>query len=90
MLIIKCTSSQNHIVKLIKVKKSCNPSLNTQSCKRGLLAVRDFCFGPFGTEKNIWADDEQLLSAVFSCFQGQKNQYDLITLTLDLERAHVD
>ena len=31
-------------------------------------------FGPVGnTEKKIWADYEQLLRAVFSCFQGQKN-----------------
>ena len=31
-------------------------------------------FGPVGnTEKNqFWADYEQLLRAVFSCFQGQK------------------
>ena len=26
---------------------SFKPSLNTQSCNRGLLLVRDFCFGPF-------------------------------------------
>jgi hypothetical protein len=30
-------------------------------------------FGPFGnTEKKIWANYEQLLRAVFSCFHGQK------------------
>ena len=30
-------------------------------------------FGPVGnTEKKNWADDEQLLRAVFPCFQGQK------------------
>ena len=34
-----------------------------------------FCagFGPVGnTEKKSWADYEQLLRAVFSCFHGQK------------------
>ena len=30
-------------------------------------------FGPAGnTEKNFWADYEQLLRAVFLCFHGQK------------------
>ena len=30
-------------------------------------------FGPVGnTEKNFWADYEQLLRAVFLCFHGQK------------------
>ena len=30
-------------------------------------------FGPVGnTEKKIWADYEQLLRPVFSCFRGQK------------------
>ena len=35
-------------------------------------------FGPVGiTEKKNWADYEQLLRSVFSCFQGQKNEYNL-------------
>ena len=30
-------------------------------------------FGPVGnTEKNVWADYEQLLRAFFSCFHGKK------------------
>ena len=33
-----------------------------------------FDFGPVGnTEKKNWADYEQLLRAVFSCFHRQKN-----------------
>ena len=33
-------------------------------------------FGPVGnTEKKIGANYEQLLRAVFSCFQGKKNRY---------------
>ena len=53
------------------------PSLNTQSCIRGLLVVRDFCFGPFRQlgqyrKKRVWADYEQLFRVVFSCFGGQK------------------
>ena len=53
------------------------PSLNTQSCIKGLLVVQDFCFwavqadGPV-LKKKFWADYEQLLRAVFSCFQRQK------------------
>jgi hypothetical protein len=38
-------------------------------------------FGPVGnTEKNIWADYEQLLRSVFSCFQWQKKIYIYIFL----------
>ena len=56
------------------------PSLNTQSCIKGLLEVhwvQDFCFwavwaaGPV-LKKKVGADYEQLLRVVFSCFQGQK------------------
>ena len=49
--------------------------LNTQSCIQGLLVVRDFCLrvvrvaGRVRKEK-FEADYEQLLMAVFSCFQG--------------------
>ena len=52
------------------------PSLNTQSCIKGLLVVRDFCFwalwaaGP-ALKRKIWADYEQLLRVGFSCFYGQ-------------------
>ena len=53
------------------------PSLNTQSCIKGLWVVRDFCFWAYWAarpvlKKKIWADYEQLLRAGFSCFQGQK------------------
>ena len=53
-----------------------HPSLNTQSCNRGLLGVQDFCSwavwaaGPV-QKKKLGADYEQLFSAVFSCFRGQ-------------------
>ena len=56
------------------------PSVNTQSCIKGLLVVQDFCFwaiwaaGPV-LKKKSWADYEQLLRVVFSCFQGQKNSF---------------
>ena len=53
------------------------PSLNTQSCIKGLLGVRDFCFwavwaaGP--VQKKRWgADYEQLLRVVFFIFSGAK------------------
>ena len=55
------------------VRESCSFSLNTQSCIKRLLVVQDFCLwavwaaGPV-LKKNF----EQLLTAVFSCFQGQK------------------
>ena len=40
-------------------------------------------FGPVGsTEKNIWADYEQLLRAIISCFHGQKIYYSLRTKKL--------
>ena len=54
------------------------PSLNTQSCIKGLLVVRDFCFwavwaaGPV-LKKKFWADYEQLLRAFFHVFRGKKN-----------------
>ena len=43
------------------------PSLNTQSCIRGLLVVRDFCLH----KKRVWADYEQLFRVVFSRFGGE-------------------
>ena len=53
-----------------------NPSLNTQSCIRGISVVRDFCFRPFGQPGQCWKkigpDYEQLLRAFFSCFREQK------------------
>jgi hypothetical protein len=54
-----------------------DPSLNTQSCIRGLLVVRDFCFwavlaaGPI-QKKRVWADYEQLFREFFLWFKGQK------------------
>ena len=54
------------------------PSLNTQSCIKGLLGVRGICFwavwaaGPV-LKKKVWANYEQLLRAVFLCFHEQKN-----------------
>ena len=50
------------------------PSLNTQSCIKGLLMVLDFCFwavwaaGPV-LKKKFWADYEQLLRAVILKFE---------------------
>ena len=34
-------------------------------------------FGPVGNTKKNWADYEQLLKAVFSCFQGQKKTFKI-------------
>ena len=52
-------------------KETCHsPSLNTQSCIKGLLVVWDFCFwvvwaaGPLH-KKKLGANYEQLLRAVF-------------------------
>ena len=56
---------------------SSSPSVNTQSCIKGILVVRDFCLwvvwaaGPI-LKKRFWANYEQVLRAVFSCFQGQE------------------
>ena len=36
-----------------------------------------FDFGPVGNTEKKWADFEQLLRSVFSCFQGQKIEYVL-------------
>jgi hypothetical protein len=57
-----------------------SPSLNTQSCIKGLLVVQDFCFWAVWAAKpalknKVWADYEQLLRAFFSCFQGQKKGF---------------
>ena len=54
----------------------CNPSLNTQSCIKGLLVVRDFGFWAVWTagpvhKKKFRADYEQLLRMFFSFFRGQ-------------------
>ena len=52
------------------------PSLNTQSCMKGLLVVRDFCCwavwasGPVLKKK--WGLIMSIVWVVFSCFQGQK------------------
>ena len=47
-----------------------------QFCIKGLLVVRDFCscavWAALSVLKKNWADFEQLLRVVFSCFQGQK------------------
>ena len=61
----------------LKEKDIYGPSLNTQSCIRGLLVVRDFCFWAVQAarpiqKKRVWADYEQLFRVVFSCFGGQK------------------
>ena len=53
-----------------------NPSLNTHSCIKGLFVVQDFYFWAVWAarpvhKKMLGADFEQLLRAVFSCFQGQ-------------------
>ena len=51
----------------------------TQSCIKGLLVVRDFCFwavwvaGPVH-KKKLAADYEQLLRALFSFFSGSKKK----------------
>ena len=56
------------------------PSLNTQSCFKGFLVIRNFCLWAFWAarpvlKKEIWANYEQLMRAFFSCFQGQKKIY---------------
>ena len=53
------------------------PSLNTQSCIKGLLVVRDFSFGPFGQPGQYWKKHFGLIISnywewFFSCFHGQK------------------
>ena len=54
------------------------PSVNTQSCIKGLLVVQDFCFwaiwaaGPV-LKKKSWADYEQLLRVVIHVFRGKKD-----------------
>ena len=47
--------------------------LNTQFCIKGLLVVLDFCFWAVWAarpvlKKRVWADYEELLEVVFSCF----------------------
>ena len=66
------------IIHLLQAAKHTQlPSLNTQSCIKGLLGVWDFCLwavwvaGPV-LKKKIWFDYEQPLSSVSSFFQGQK------------------
>ena len=68
------------------------PSLNTQSCIKGLLLVRDFRFwaawaaGPVH-KKKLGADYEQLLRAVFSCFGGQNTIVSALkSCIINLER----
>ena len=62
---------------LFILKQACTPSLNTQSCIKGLLGIRDFCFwavlaaGPVLKKKvggRLWATFE----GVFVCLWGQK------------------
>ena len=72
--VLKVRKFQKEIVaSSIRPKK---PSLNTQSCIKGLLMVRDICFwavwaaGPV-LKKKVWANYEQLLRAVFQCFHEQ-------------------
>ena len=67
-------------------KQSCNnPSLNTQSCNKGLLVVRDFCFwavlaaGPMQKKKGLgrlWATFE----GGFFIFSGAKNYFKIFFL----------
>ena len=63
-------------MKVALFKSAPTPSLNTQSCIKGLLGVRDFCFwavwaaGPV-LKKRLGADYEQIFRVFFSCFQGQ-------------------
>ena len=51
-------------------------NLNIQSCIKGFwwysISVLGHLGSCVGTEKRIWTDYEQFLSAVFSCFQGQQ------------------
>ena len=54
------------------------PSLNTQSCIRGLLVVRDFCFGPFRQpglyrKKGSGPIMSNFLGWFFHVFRGKKN-----------------
>ena len=56
------------------------PSLNTQSCIKGLLGVRGIYFwsvwaaGPV-LKKKGWANYKQLFRAVFLCFHEQKRYF---------------
>ena len=61
-------------------------SLITQSCIKGLLVVRDFCFwaiwaaGP--VHKKIGVDYEQLYRAVFLMFLGSKESSNFFENTI--------
>ena len=50
-------------------KKTCNPSLNTQFCIKGLLVVQDFHFWAVWAArqywKTFWANYEPLLRSIF-------------------------
>ena len=71
--------SKNHNKELCFLKSfGFSPSLNTQSCIRGLLVVRDFFFlGRLGSRANTEKKGLSWLWATFlggiSCFGGQKN-----------------
>jgi hypothetical protein len=63
------------------------PSLNTQSCIKGLLVVRDFYFWAIWAarplhKKKLGADYEQLLRPFFSCFFGVLKKHSVRTKTL--------
>ena len=63
------------MIPLNKKQNTKRPSLNTQSCIKGLLVVQDIwgCLvSRASTEKKIWANYEQLLGAVFYAFSVKK------------------
>ena len=50
------------------------PSLNTQSCIKGLFVVKNFCFWAVSGGQS-GADHKQLLRVFFSCFREQKEKF---------------
>ena len=63
-----------YLLETDKFNLASNPSLNTKSCIKWLLMVRDFCFWVVWQtspvlKKKLGADYEQFLRAVFSCFK---------------------
>jgi hypothetical protein len=57
----------------VVVRFSDDPSLNTQSCIKGLQVVQDFCFRPFG-QPNFAKSSIYFLRWVFYVFKDKMDE----------------
>ena len=67
-----------------------NPSLNTQSCIRGLLVAHDFCFWANTEKKGSWPIMSNLLKWFFHVFRGKikKLKYFLKHCSIRTKKLH--